>query len=180
MSVTQDKETDGAISRSKVYPPNAVHMMRTAQLAQIQLSAMADHKASILMGATFVIFTITVSQARGGAAPLPLLILGAAAFLSAVFAILTVLPMTKKRKPTGQPNILFFGTFSRMEEEEFIDAVTDRLRTEDSFYRTMARDIYQAGSVLQNKKYRMLAYAYRTFLVGLVASAAAYVIEYLT
>lgn len=179
MSVTQDRESDEAASESKVYPPNAVHMMRTAQLAQIQLSAMADHKASILMGATFVIFTITVSQARGGAAPVPLLILGAAAFLSAVFAILTVLPMTKKRKPTGQPNILFFGTFSRMEEEEFIDAVTDRLRTEDSFYRTMARDIYQAGSVLQNKKYRMLAYAYRTFLIGLVASATAYVVEYL-
>lgn len=179
MSETQHKEPDEATSESKVYPPNAVHMMRTAQLAQIQLSAMADHKASILMGATFVIFTITVSQARGGAAPLPLLILGGAAFLSAVFAILTVLPMTKKRKPTGQPNILFFGTFSRMEEEEFIDAVTDRLRTEDSFYRTMARDIYQAGSVLQNKKYRMLAYAYRTFLIGLVASATAYVVEYL-
>ncbi len=164
---------------SKVYPANAVHMMRTAQLAQIQLSAMADHKASILMGAAFVIFTITVSQARGGAAPLPLLILGGAAFFAAICAVLAVLPMTKKRKPTGQPNILFFGTFSRMEEEEFIDEVTRRLETEDGFYRTMARDVYQAGCVLQNKKYRMLSYAYRIFLIGLVASCTAYVVEYL-
>ena len=163
-----------------VYPVNAAHMMRTAQLAQIQLSAMADHKASILMGATFVIFTITIGQARTSGAPLPLLILGGAAFFSAICAVLAVLPMTKKRKPKGEPNILFFGTFSQMGEDEFINTVTARLRTEDSIYRTMARDVYQAGCVLQNKKYRMLAWAYRIFLAGLVASCTAYVAIYLT
>ena len=42
----------------------------------------------------------------------------------------------------------------------------------------MARDIYQAGTVLQNKKYRLLGYAYRILLIGLVASCAAYVILY--
>ena len=141
---------------------------------------MADHKASILMGATFVIFTITIGQARTSGAPLPLLILGGAAFFSAICAVLAVLPMTKKRKPKGEPNILFFGTFSQMGEDEFIDAVTARLRTEDSIYRTMARDVYQAGCVLQNKKYRMLAWAYRIFLAGLVASCTAYVAIYLT
>jgi hypothetical protein len=162
------------------FPANAVHMMRTAQLAQIQLSAMADAKASILMGAAFVVFTITIGQGRAGAAPLPLLILGGAAFLSAIFAVLAVLPMTKRRKkPQGEANILFFGVFSQMDEEAFIDAVTARLRTEDSIYRTMARDIHQAGTVLQNKKYRFLGYAYRIFLAGLVASCAAYVILYL-
>jgi hypothetical protein len=161
------------------YPVNAAHMMRTAQLAQIQLSAMADAKASLLMGATFVIFTITIGQARTGAAPLPLLILGGAAFFSAIFAVLAILPLTRSRMRTGERNILFFGVFSQMSEEEFIDEVTARLRTEDSIYRTMARDIHQAGSVLQNKKYRLLGIAYRIFLAGLVASCAAYVIQYL-
>src|SRR3712207_8241855 len=61
---------------------------------------MADHKASILMGATFVIFTITIGQARNSAAPVPLLILGAAAFFSAVFAVLAILPATRDRKST--------------------------------------------------------------------------------
>jgi len=166
-------------AETPTYPVNAAHMMRTAQLAQLQLSAMADTKASILMGATFVIFTITIGQARGGGAPMPLLILGGAAFLSAIFAILAVLPMTKKRKPAGEPNLLFFGVFSRMGEDEFIEAITARLHSDDSIYRTMARDIHQAGSVLQNKKYRMLSYAYRMLLVGLVASCASYVVIYL-
>lgn len=161
------------------YPVNAAHLMRTAQLAQLQLSAMADTKASILMGATFVIFTITIGRAQGASAPLPLLILGGAAFFSAICAVLAVLPVIRKRKAKGEPNILFFGTFTQMEEETFIDEVTSRLTTERSIYRTMARDIYQAGSVLQNKKYRMLAYAYRIFLLGLVASCAAYIYLYL-
>ena len=176
----QERVAESDRAETPIYPMNAAHMMRTAQLAQLQLSAMADTKASILMGATFVIFTITVSQARDGAAPVPLLILGGAAFLSAIFAILAVLPMTRKRKPTAEPNLLFFGVFSQMREDEFIEAITARLVSDDSIYRTMARDIHQAGSVLQNKKYRMLSYAYRMLLVGLVASFVSYVVIYVT
>jgi hypothetical protein len=44
----------------------------------------------------------------------------------------------------------------------------------------MARDIYQNGQVLERKKYRLLGYAYRIFLVGLTASFVAFVIQYLT
>jgi hypothetical protein len=177
--VTDKADEKGPQPANIIYPVNAAHMMRTAQLAQLQLSAMADAKASLLMGATFVIFTITLGQARSGLPPLPLLILGGAAFFSAIFAVLAVIPMTSGKRKGGRPNILFFGTFSRMAEEEFIDEVTARLRTEDSIYRTMARDIHQAGTVLQAKKYRMLSWAYRIFLVGLIASGAAFVIQYL-
>ena len=165
---------------SRHYPVNAAHLMRTTQLAQLQLSAMADHKASILMGATFVIFTITIGRAQSAVTPLPLLILGAAAFVSAVFAILAVLPATRPRKGSASDNLLFFGVFTDLSEEEFIDEITARLATEDQIYRTMARDIHQAGMVLRRKKYRMLGYAYTTFLGGLVASCIAYVIPYLS
>jgi hypothetical protein len=163
----------------KRFPTNAIHVVRTAQQIHVQLSAMADQKASILMGATFVIFTITIGQARQGGAPIPLLILGGAAFFAAIFAVLAVLPKTGNHRPTAKSNLLFFGVFSQMTEEEFVEEVMSRLRTEDSLYRTMARDIHQAGSVLQNKKYRFLGYAYRIFLAGLVASCASYVILYL-
>lgn len=159
------------------YPMNAVHLVRTTQLAQMQLSAMADHKASILMGATFVIFTITIGQAQGSQAPLPLLILGASAFFSAVFAVLAVLPATRYRKDAPL-NLLFFGSFTRLDEEDYLEQLTERLKSDDSIYRTMARDIYQNGTVLADKKYRLLGYAYRIFLAGLVASFAAFVIQF--
>ena len=165
-------------SEAPDFSPNAVHLMRTVQLAQLQLSAMADTKASILMGATFVIFTITVGRAEGATAPLPLLILGGAAFVSAIFAILAVLPVTRRRKPQANDNFLFFGVFTQVPEEEYIERVTGGLHSDREIYRAMARDIYQAGMVLQRKKYRMLGFAYWTFLAGLIASCIAYIALY--
>lgn len=53
---------------------------------------MADQKASILMGATFVVFTIAIGQARGGAMPHALLALAGFSFLSAMCAVAAVLP----------------------------------------------------------------------------------------
>jgi pycsar effector protein len=151
------------------YPPNAVHLTRTAVLAQMQLSAMADQKASILMGATFVVFTITI-------APLPILILGGAAFLSAVCAVVAILPSVHSRK-RAPLNLMFFGSFTQLGEEEYIERLLAQLGSDDSIYRTMARDIYQNGSVLAHKKYRMLGWAYRFFLVGLTASLVAFVVQ---
>jgi hypothetical protein len=160
---------------AKDYPPNAVHLMRTTQLAHFQLSAMADQKAGILMGASFVIFTIAVGHSARADAPLPLLILGGFAFLSALCAVMAVLPSIGPRRKAPQ-NLLFFGSFTDLGEDEFVDRITARLATDDSIYRTMARDIYQNGCVLRHKKYRMLGWAYRLFLAGLVASAAAFVL----
>ena len=164
--------------QKSAFPPNAIHLVRTAQQIHVQLSAMADHKASILMGATFVIFTITIGQARSSAAPIPLLILGAAAFFSAVFAVLAVLPATHYRRP-GPINLLFFGSFTQLTEDEYLDQIVERLHDDEEIYRTMARDIFQNGVVLERKKYRLLGYAYRIFLAGLTASFVSFLIQFL-
>jgi hypothetical protein len=164
--------------QKRVFPPNAVHLVRTAQQIHVQHSAMADHKASILMGATFVIFTITIGQARAAPAPLPLLILGAAAFFSAVLAVLAILPATQYRK-LGSGNLLFFGSFTQLDEEEFSSRLLDRLESDETIYRTMLHDLYQNGTVLERKKYKLLGYAYRVFLTGLTASFVAFVAQYL-
>ena len=162
----------------RTFSPNAAHLVRTVQQSHIQLSMMADQKASILMGATFVIFTIAIGQARNAAAPLPLLILGAAAFFSAVFAVLAILPATHYRK-LGSGNLLFFGSFTQLGEEEYTERLLGRLETDEQIYRTMVHDLYQNGVVLERKKYRLLGFAYRIFLAGLTASFAAFIAEYL-
>ena len=159
------------------FPANAVHLVRTTQMIHVQLSAMADQKASILMAATFVIFTITIGQARGAVIPIPLLILGGAAFFSAICAVLAVLPATKYKRKGGL-NLLFFGSFTQLEEDDYLAQITERLKTDEGIYLTMARDIYQNGVVLARKKYRLLGYAYRIFLVGLIASFIAFIIQY--
>jgi hypothetical protein len=167
------------------FPPNAVHLVRTNQQITMQLSQMADQKASILMGATFVVFTLAIGQARsgGGALAMPLAILATFSFLSALLAVSAVLPRVGKAPPVvykdgkDHSNILFFGRFEQMDEDEFIDAVKARLRTEEDLYETMLRDTYQNGVVLARRKYRYLAYAYRLFVVGLTLTFIAFAVE---
>ena len=167
------------------FPPNAVHLVRTNQQMTMQLSQMADQKASILMGATFVVFTLAVGQARAGAGAfaMPLTVLATFSFLSALLAISAVLPRVGKGPPVvyrdgkDHSNILFFGRFAQMDEDEFIATVKDRLRSEEDLYDTMLRDTYQNGVILARRKYRYLAYAYRLFVVGLTLTFIAFVVE---
>jgi hypothetical protein len=163
------------------FGPDAVQLLRTTQAIQYQLSQMADTKANIVLAITFVIFSATLSQAKGGQAPpLPLLIMGAAAFVAATLAVMAVLPSVKAAplSPDGPRNILFFGAFSQLSEEAFIERLLGSLSDNRAVFETFAHDIYQNGRVLALKKYRLLGYAYRVLLVGLFLSAAAFVAPY--
>ncbi len=171
---------DEAVSddAARRFSPNAVHLVRTTQQINLTLSQMADQKASILMGATFVVFTIAIGAVQRAAAPLPLMILGSAAFFSAIFAVLAILPATGS--VPGRINLLFFGSFTRLEEDDYVDQLVDVLDDDETIYRTMAHDIYQNGRVLARKKYRLLGIAYRIFLTGLTASFITVVVQMLT
>jgi hypothetical protein len=170
----------GAVRKAGAGPQllkgDAVHLLRTTQQVQYQLSQMADQKASMLLGITFVIFTITVGQARVGAPQPALLILGAAAFAAAVLAVSAVLPSIKPPPAAeGADNLLFFGVFSQMTQEDFIAQLMDTISDTGRVYEAFARDIYQNGRVLAGKKYRLIGYAYRVLLVGLILSFVAFV-----
>jgi len=157
---------------------DAVHLLRTTQQVQYQLSQMADQKASMLLGITFVIFTLTMGQGRMGVVPLPLLILGFTAFGAALLTVLAVLPSIKPPPEGAAGNLLFFGFFARMTQEDFVSRMLDTTVDTRAVHEAFARDIYQNGKVLASKKYRLLGWAYRVLLLGLVASLIAYVGPY--
>lgn len=159
---------------------HAIHLVRTSVQMNLALSQMADQKASILMGATFVVFTIAVGQARGGGGiPYSLMVLALFAFLSALFAVFAVLPSIRPPKQNvGQLNKLFFGHFTQMAEQDWADAVVDDLRADETVFRAMLHDVYQNGQVLQGKKYKYLGRAYRVFILGLTLTLVTFVVEY--
>lgn len=164
------------------YSNHAIHLVRTSQQINLSLSQMADAKASILMGATFLVFTIAVGQARNGALPWSLAVLALFAFVSAMCAVFAVLPSVSSPNSAklndGKPNKLFFGHFTYMEEAEWTDSILAELHADETVFRTMLHDIYQNGQVLQRKKYKYLAYAYKTFMAGLTLTAITFAIEY--
>jgi Family of unknown function (DUF5706) len=158
----------------RAFPADAIHLVRTSQQIGLSLSQMADQKASILMGATFVVFTISVNQATRGPVSPALVVLALSAFVSAGLAVFAIMPSIGGGKGGGgATNILFFGHYTAKTEDEFADEVLNRLRDPETIYRTMLRDIYQNGQVLQHKKYRYLGAAYRAFLIGLVLTLVA-------
>jgi hypothetical protein len=164
----------------KTYSNDAIHLVRTAQAIQYQLSQMADQKANMVLAATFVIFTVSISQIHNMARPLPLMVLGVAAFAASFLAILAVLPSVKTPpKASGVANLLFFGSFTQLPESEFVEMLLDVLGEPRTVFEAMAHDIYQNGRVLAFKKYRYLGYSYRILLAGLVGALIAFVEPYI-
>ena len=161
------------------FPKEVHNLLVTAQTGHVALSAMADSKASILMGAAFVVFSLAIGQITTDKPTVSMLLLAGFAFVATVFSVLAIRPqmMTPPKTVSRNTNLLFFGAFSGLPEEEYIDRIVGILRSEEETYRTMARDLYQNGRVLQNKKYRFLSYAYTTFLVGLTLTGIAFIIE---
>ena len=161
------------------YSANAVHALRTVQLGTLTLSQMADQKASMLMGASFVVFSIAVGRTLTTELAWPLAILAFFAFLSALCAAFAVMPSIGPSAPggTGPRNKLFFGHFTERNEEEWTREVLAELHADETVFRLMLHDLYQNGQVLRRRKYRFLVYAYRIFIVGLLATLAAFTLE---
>ena len=160
---------------------HAIHLVRTTQQINLSLSQMADQKASILMGATFVVFTIAVGQAKSGDVPWSLSVLALFAFASALCAVFAVLPsISNPKKGVGSTNKLFFGYFAHVEEAEWADSVLADLRADETVFRAMLHDIYQNGQVLQRKKYKYLALAYKVFIVGLCSTLVTFAFEHIS
>ena len=159
------------------YSLHAIHLVRTTQMQTLQLSAMADQKASILMGASFLVFSIAVSRAFAGHLPVSLGVLAIFAFLSSLCAVVAVLPSVSASKGPVGANRLFFGHFTARDEAEWTSDVLEQLKNDETVFRTMLHDIYQNGQVLRRKKYRFLAIAYRLFVIGLVVTLASFVVE---
>lgn len=161
------------------FPKEVHNLLVTAQTGHVALSSMADSKASILMSATFVVFGLAVGQITTNTPTVSMSLLAVFALISTILSVLAIRPRLLTPPTTVGPktNLLFFGSFAGLDEEEYIDRIVGVLRSEEETYRAMARDLYQNGRVLQFRKYRYLSHAYTTFLIGLGVTTAAVVVE---
>ncbi len=165
---------------ARKFSAQSVHLIRTAQINTLTMSQMADQKASILIGATFVVFSLAVTRLIGSEITWSTLSLAFTAFLSSLCAVLAVIPV-RGRVPEDKKhfNALFFGHFANLAEDEWADALLEEFETDETLFRIMLRDIYQNGQVLHRRKYRFLSYAYRIFLGGLLITWLIYAVEYI-
>ena len=164
-----------------VFPKNVYSLLVSASTTNITLSGMADTKASILMGASFVVFSLSIGDIAAGRGSTPVLVLTIFAFVSTVLGVLTVRPSRLRRRsiPVENVNLLFFGSYTNVPRDAYVDHVIAVLSSEEETYRRMAQDLYDHGKVLRDEKFRWLYWSFTAFLVGMLMTAVAVVIELL-
>jgi len=153
-----------------------IYVLRTTQQHHVMLSMVADQKANIVLGAFLIFITVTQSlQENQSDYLVPLSILSAFFTLAAIFALLVISPRFRDPRPElGRPsNLLFFGSFSVLKQEEYIDALNDNLQNNEQARKLIMKDIYQIGAVL-GKKYANLRLSYLSLGIGIVSSTIAF------
>ncbi len=157
---------------------DVIYVLRTTQQHHVMLGMIADRKANIVLGAFLIFITVTQKMADSSTGlELPLWILTAFFTLSALFALLVVAPRFRnKQKNPASRNLLFFGTFASMEQEEYIEQLNNQLQDNLQARHLIMNDIYQIGRVL-DKKYRNLRYSYACLALGIVGSVLAFAIQ---
>lgn len=160
----------GAPPFSRIKPRSSVdNLLRTIQQHHVQLSVMADMKANILITISSILLTIALARANDPQLRPALLTLAAACLFSLVLAIFAVLPtFAAPRSQKISRNLLFFGHFASMSEDEYFREMEELLESDPRLYEVALRDIHSLGVYLYRKKYRFLRFAYVALLLGFI------------
>ncbi len=152
------------------------YMLRNTQQHHVQLSAMADQKANILLGVAAIILTLILGNFKEGALQIWAMVLGFFVLLSAIFSLFAIMPGFKSRK-WQHPNLLFFGVSANLQLEQYKEKMADIMKDDALVYDAIVNELYQLGQVLYFHKYRYMKYSYQLFLAGLVLAALVWIVE---
>ncbi len=164
-------------------------MFRTVPHNHLNLSAMADNKANLMISTNSIIISIVFGLlvSKLDTNPhlvLPTLLLLAVCLTAMVFAILTTRPtittgmFTREDIEQKRANLLFFGNFYNTKLEDFEWGMKEMMRDSDYLYSAMIKDLYFLGKVL-GKKYRYLRISYNIFMYGLILAVIAFILAFL-
>jgi hypothetical protein len=163
------------------FPKEVHNLLMAANQTNMTLSEMADSKASILLGASFVVFSISIGNLAEGRTDLPILALTSFSFIATLFGVMTVRPNRMRKAkapiPASKVNILFFGSYIDCPREEYVDEVMRVLSSEEEVYRRLARDLWDHGHVLRDNKYKWLYWSYTFFFYGMVVTAVVLIFQ---
>lgn len=152
---------------------DVIYVLRTTQQHHVMLGMMADQKANIILGAFLIFITVTQSVLeKYNMYNAPIWTLSAFFTLSAIFALLVIAPRFRSINPkSARPsNLLFFGSFSILSQDEYIQTMKDNLQNNEQARTLIMKDIYQIGIVL-DKKYTNLRLSYISLGLGIITSS---------
>jgi Family of unknown function (DUF5706) len=161
---------------------------RTNYRNHINLSAIADNKANIMISVNAILISVIISMLsyRNISQTQPMVLLPVIIFLitgltSLICAVLSIRPKVTSRHEglmemdEAKKNVVFFGNFIHLDLDQYEEAMDAVLRDGELLYGNMVRDLYFLGKVL-DKKYRYLTMSYNIFMVGFIATVVTFLI----
>jgi hypothetical protein len=171
----------------KTRKPTAESTFRALIGEHTDFTSLADSKAHMMIQVNGLIMSILLASSRFILESelwlrLPCASLAVTALVSIVYAVAAARPKLLKPRSisiddlrSGRANLLFFGNFSRVSEDDFAAAMRDMFSEDDRVYDTLSRHVHGLGSVLVGK-FRLLRVSYTVFLFGLFAAGALFVV----
>jgi predicted metal-dependent HD superfamily phosphohydrolase len=159
-------------------------MLRLTSENHVELSRMADGKASILISVNAIIISVILSVLIRRIEVERHLTIPTFLFLaSSLTTIIIAIMATRPKISTGNfsredilqknTNLLFFGNFYKTKVSEYKWAMNTMMRDPDYLYSSLIMDIHQLGVVLA-RKYKLIRLAYTVFMIGLLISVLAF------
>lgn len=175
------------LNEDKKLPTKGIQtMLRLTSSNQLELSAMADHKANILISVNSIIISVILGVLFRKLQEEPYLVIPSIIFLTMSVATIVVSILATRPKLGGgnfskedvinrKTNLLFFGNFYKAPFEQYNESMRKMMRDPNYLYGSLINDIYQLAVVL-GRKYRLIRLAYNIFMFGIVISVLAFAI----
>ncbi len=180
---TQKKKGKG----KKKMGRETINVIRTTQRNNIDLTAIADNKANVLLSLNALMITVVVPLVLGNIdfvmeryLFIPLAILGATCFGTIFYAAKVLKPndfdaMREEIEKKMPASPFFFGNFYKMDVEEYFESI-EGLMTDPSMVKAhVAQDLYYIGRRLGNKM-TWVRTAFDVFTVGVFLTLLSFVI----
>jgi len=160
-------------------------LFRSAYRVQMDLTGLADNKANMMISINGLIISIIIAAVAPKLDANPWLLIPTTVFLlgtlvSIVYAIVAArprvssVPITLEDLEHSNGNILFFGDFANLSQDDFTAGMIDLIQDKTVVYETMIRNLYGLGSVLK-KKFALLKVAYTAFMIALVLGVTSFI-----
>jgi hypothetical protein len=153
-------------------------LFRLLSKNQYTLNTMIDTKSNILISINALILSLilgTVMSQLGSDPHLiyPVIMILFTNLASITFAIFATRPELVHGNSEAK-NLMFYGNFQAMEEDEYVNKITDLMNEGDELYKTIAKDTYHLGKTI-DRKFKLLRKSFNIFLVGIILSVIAFI-----
>lgn len=167
---------------------SAQTQFKTALRNHIDLSAIADNKANIMLSVNAIIITVSLpllSQeiTSNRMLLIPTILLLSVCVVSMIFATLATRPIPMKGYSSMESildkksNLFFFGNYYNMSFDEYEKGMNATVANDDILDTTIMRDLFFLGKTLGNK-YRYLRKCYTIFMYGIIVTVMSFIIVF--